>query len=418
MALLDNNPAGHNTVIVREAFQSSANGANETEINFSQFNFVSGEMRVANVSRDGGDGGGDGERHGGSETEGACVLLDGAAVYGAGRPDGWLDVMSRYACPISSGTPAFVVVDLLKVKEGRVALHLDGDGRGGPIYAEGEARTALRLDEYFFTETAAVLAQDANGNRMAEELPFNSANHSRNSRCAHVDLYPIGEFAAPQAVLLHPRCGIGEERVGDGLAVVGGFAAQAGGGYFIVDGLVTAPNRWLVPHSYSKRRFRFVTAAPTDATGGDVRAFVLVPAAAQNRSAPPVVRLSSCSDAIGCGSLSTPLSCSCVELCIGSTLRWAVVRNASLTTLHVVGTCDVPVPTVVIVVVPTSIDAAVHDGVLQGEVFHVDAGMKPFIIASFYHLMGCVGTFHSGKKNGYLFTPTLWASLSVKNEFS
>ena len=38
MELLDNNPAGHNTVIVREAFQSQANGDDETEINFSQFN--------------------------------------------------------------------------------------------------------------------------------------------------------------------------------------------------------------------------------------------------------------------------------------------------------------------------------------------------------------------------------------------
>ena len=145
MELLDNNPAGHNTVIVREAFQSSANGQDETEINFSQFNFVSGRMLVANISR--GDGGG-----GSGDAEAPCVLLDGSAVYGAERPDGWLDVMRRYACPIASvGTHAFLVVDVLRVKEGRVALALDGDGHGGPTYTEGEAHAKLQLDEYFFT---------------------------------------------------------------------------------------------------------------------------------------------------------------------------------------------------------------------------------------------------------------------------
>ena len=29
---------------------------------------------------------------------GACVLLDGSAVYGSLRPDGWLDLMRRYVC--------------------------------------------------------------------------------------------------------------------------------------------------------------------------------------------------------------------------------------------------------------------------------------------------------------------------------
>ena len=28
-----------------------------------------------------------------------CTLLDGSAVYGRNRPDGWLDVMRRYVCP-------------------------------------------------------------------------------------------------------------------------------------------------------------------------------------------------------------------------------------------------------------------------------------------------------------------------------
>ena len=344
---LDNNPAGHNTVIVREAFQSVANGNDEDEINFSQFNWVAGSMSVADVSRN--EGGGGAAR---------CLLLDGSAVYGALRPDGWLDVMRRYACPLvgdnvgSDGGAGFVVLDVLQVKASRAALTLDGDGSGGPTFTEGTAHSSLHIDEYFYTENSAALAQDEHGNKLAQELPWNTAENPRTSRCEHVDVTVVGAEAA--AVLLRPRCGIGEDRDADGVGAVGGFAAAAGGGRFVVDGLVTAPDRWLTPNSYQKRRFRFVTDTPTDA-GGDVRAFALVPAAAHNSSAMPVVRLSSCSDAVGCADLAgpepsaepepsipdgSPIGCSCVELCIGATLRWAVVVQARLVALHVVGICD------------------------------------------------------------------------------
>ena len=332
-------PRSADTVIIREAFQSTANGASETEINFSQFNWISGTMTVANVSRneEGGErGGSDNGGEGGGGSAG-CVLLDGSDVYGAKRPDGWLDTMRRYACPLPTGTAAFVLIDVLQVKANRISLTLDGAGNGGPTYTEGSAHTALHLEEYFHTENAAELAQDASGNPLAQELPFDSTANPRTSRCGHVDLQSITNASA---VLLQPRCGIGNWRGADGVGVIGGFAAAAGG-HFVVDGLVTAPDRWLRPNYYKKRRFRFVTHAPTDSSG-DVRAFVLAPASAQNRSIPPMVTLSSCSADIGCDTVSgaSPLTCSCIELCVGSTLRWAVVRQAELVALHVIGACD------------------------------------------------------------------------------
>ena len=347
MAWLDNNPAGHNTLIVREAFQSAARGDSEDEINFSQFNFVAGQMRVVNVSR-GGDGGGGaggggegggggGERDGGAD---ACVLMDGSDVYGAARPNGWLEVMRRYACPLSEGdTPAFMLLDVLQVKANRTRLTLDGAGRGGPAYTEATpAHAALHCEEFFHTETAAVLATDGSGSPIGQELPFDTEANPRSSRCGHVDVSTLGADAA--SVLLRPRCGLGEHREPDGVASISGFASTGGGGRFVVDGLVTAPDRWLTAHSYKKRRFRFVTEAPTG-VGGDVRAFVLAPAAAHNRSAPPVVRLASCTAAIGCAVGAPLLQCTCIELCAGSVLRWAIVMDAELVALHAVGTCDV-----------------------------------------------------------------------------
>ena len=343
MAWLDNSPAGHNTVIVREAFQSAAHGASEDEINFSQFNFVAGQMRVANVSRrgDGGGGAGGGGRGDGGQGGGgdACILLDGSDVYGAARPDGWLDVMRRYACPLSEGdTPAFMLLDVLKVKANRARLTLDGDGNGGPAYNEATpAHATLHCEEFFYTETAAVLATDGSGSPIAQELPFDTEVNPRSSRCGHVDVSTLGADA--DSVLLRPRCGLGEHRDADGVASISGFASSGGSGHFVIDGLVTAPDRWLTPHSHQKRRFRFVTEAPTG-VGGDVRAFVLAPAAAHNRSAPPVVRLTSCTAAIGCAVGTPLLSCTCIELCTGSVLRWAIVMQAELVALHAVGTCD------------------------------------------------------------------------------
>jgi len=51
-----------------------------------------------------------------------CVILDGSVVYGAARSDGWMELMRRYACPVSDGS--FVLVDILQVKENRSELNL------------------------------------------------------------------------------------------------------------------------------------------------------------------------------------------------------------------------------------------------------------------------------------------------------
>ena len=61
---IDNNPAGHNTVVIREAFgdESGAGGdpngnggsctGNTSDINFSQMNQEVGSISMANVTRD------------------------------------------------------------------------------------------------------------------------------------------------------------------------------------------------------------------------------------------------------------------------------------------------------------------------------------------------------------------------------
>ena len=98
-------------------------------------------------------------------------------MYGALRPDGWLDVMRRYACPLvgdnvgSDGGAGFVVLDVLQVKASRAALTLDGDGSGGPTFTEGTAHSSLHIDEYFYTENSAALARDEQLTRIGQEAP-------------------------------------------------------------------------------------------------------------------------------------------------------------------------------------------------------------------------------------------------------
>lgn len=313
-------PAGHNTIVIREAFQSEANGANETEINFSQLSHRRGEMAVVNISR---------SIDSPASIEDSCVLLDGSDVYGASQPDGWLDVMRRFACPMGA---AYLLVDVLQVKAGRERLVLSGGDHGGPAFTEDSpAHASLHLDEYFYTETASELATDSNGD--AVELPFDSFEHPRTSRCAHVDVAVRGNGSAVQ---LTPRCGISTHRNADGLGLVGGFAA-AGNGHFVYDGLVTAPNRWFTPHYHKKRRFRFVTDEPTTSSG-DVRTFVLAPSDADDRFSPPNLHMQSCSGALEC--VGSVIECTCVDICDGSTLRWVVVTSARLTAVHAVGTCN------------------------------------------------------------------------------
>ena len=137
-AEIDNNPAGHNTVVVREAF---ASGANSEKINFSQMNKgPPGSLTAANVSTNGG---------GGAQGSGECVELDGSTVYGSQRANGWLDLMRRAACPLDAPASssdalsgAILLVDVLRVKANRTALSLYGSLYGGPDSTSHSRRAA------------------------------------------------------------------------------------------------------------------------------------------------------------------------------------------------------------------------------------------------------------------------------------
>jgi len=77
---IDNNPAGHNTVVVREAFA----GSTET-INFSQLNKKgAGSLAHANVSTAL-------PSSPASQAGSDCIELDGSVVYGSQDEGGWLD---------------------------------------------------------------------------------------------------------------------------------------------------------------------------------------------------------------------------------------------------------------------------------------------------------------------------------------
>ena len=123
---IDNNPAGHNTVVVTEAFASPA-----SDVNFAQMNKGEpGVIRHANVSR------GTADRRG-ADSDIGCIELDGSAVYGAGNAGGWLDTMRRFACPLETGG-AIALIDVLGVKRGREPLSIYGATCGvGGVRTEG-----------------------------------------------------------------------------------------------------------------------------------------------------------------------------------------------------------------------------------------------------------------------------------------
>ena len=245
--------------------------------------------------------------------------------------------MRRYSCSIG-GT--FVIVDVLAVKASREPLVLSGGAYNGPGFDEGEtAHSELHLEEYFHVNTDAVMS--GNGNLIsagASQASLGGSEHpftpDSARTCAHVDA-TVKDGGA--SVLLEPRCGMSKGRAPDGSGSISGFAV--GGGGFVYDGLVTSEDRYLTPHYYKLRRFRFV--AP-NAVGvkGDVRAFALASSVPHNRTNVPSVRLSSCAAAIGCpAGDAEPLKCACVEICTAGQLRWAAVTDGHLTGVLVVGTC-------------------------------------------------------------------------------
>ncbi|KAL1503504.1 hypothetical protein AB1Y20_011985 [Prymnesium parvum] len=321
---IDNNPAGHSTVVVKEAFTSTG-----SRINFSQMNKgEAGSISLANVSRDD------------SSDASRCVELDGSVVYGSTRPDGWLDQMRRYACPLDAEAAnrlfpgAILLIDVIRVKQNREPLSIYGATYGGPNFNElAPAGQQLHIEEYFYTDTAATLASDGDGNLIAEELPFNrEALGSGGKWVRHVDV----EVVSPHLVSLTPASGIGAYRDADGIGVVAGYATR--GGNFTYDGVITSVNVWGEEHAYKKRRFRFVGDGPID-SDGDVRAFVLAPSAANQLSLPNVT-LTSCGGALGCASNDAPVLCSCISICIGGDLHWTAVIDGKVKALRRVGNCS------------------------------------------------------------------------------
>ncbi|CAE7628168.1 unnamed protein product [Symbiodinium microadriaticum] len=309
---IDNNPAGHNTLVVREAFKDP-----EERINFSQLHLSAGSLVSSATRVDSG--------------EGECLELDGSVPYGASRTDGWLDVMRRYVCPMSDG--AFVLIDLFAVKRNRTSLNIYGAQYGGPNFDEAEpASRRLHIEEYFHTETSAPLATDSDGNRLAEELEFDRDSDPNAFKwCSHVD--PVVLDAG--SVALYAKCGLGGFRPADGWGFIRGFSVS--GGHFVYDGLVTTVDTWKRPNWLKKRRFRFVGNS-TVGDEGDVRLFVLSPVAA-SQTETPTIALESCADELGCPPNASKLECFCISMCANSVVRWGVLLLGRLHSFTRVGTC-------------------------------------------------------------------------------
>jgi len=256
----------------------------------------------------------------------SCVKMDASQPYGSARPDGWLDVMHRFVCPLVDGSN--ILIDVIKVKENREALSLYGSQYGGPDFNEPTpASQRLTIDEYFYTDTAAEV-EVVDGIPMEKEF-----DRTGIQRCSHVDCHVQDD---PSNIVLSPVCGIGSFRDADGGGLISGISAN-GEGRFEYDGLVTSVDRWLRAHHLKQRRFRFVS---DDTVGpqGDVRVFVLKPYPASEQT--PYTFLSKCSLALGCANDADPVSCTCVQTCLSGIVSWIVVMDNDLTLIETVGSCD------------------------------------------------------------------------------
>jgi len=180
---LDNNPAGYNTVIVREAFPDDS-----TTMNFSQLNVLSGSISEVSPIVD-------------SNNSVRCILSDGSIPYGSARPDGWRSIIKRHFCQFTNVTN--LLLDVLQVKPDREATSLYGSQYGGPDFDEGPvAHPTLTLDEYFYTYTETDV--EVIDGIAQEVLPY---DRNGVNRCSHVDVdVEVGDGGG--SVVLNPVCGI------------------------------------------------------------------------------------------------------------------------------------------------------------------------------------------------------------------
>jgi hypothetical protein len=270
--------------------------------------------------------------------------MDGSEVYGAGRHDGWLEVMKRYVCELgpevsNGGDGSSLILDLIQTKDNRTELYLFGSQYGGPDFSEpSPASRRLTVDEYFYVDTDADIQVDENGTA-TEVLPFN-----RDSKrwCSHVDVEHLDSGNnETSTIALKPVCGIGGYRKADGMGIISGISlAASSSGSFEYDGLVTTVDRWMKPNSFQKRRFRFVSSQSVG-TEGDVRAFVLSPSLSSSRFQTFPVTLENCSMEYCVGDLpmDRPIECSCLRICTGNVLKRVIILQGDLSDVEIVGDC-------------------------------------------------------------------------------
>eukprot|EP00040_Diaphanoeca_grandis_P036213 m.230153 g.230153 ORF g.230153 m.230153 type:complete len:1340 (-) comp33572_c0_seq14:24-4043(-) len=254
---LDNNPAGHNTVIINEAFQDE-----DEQVNWSQENFVRGTTELV------------------QGTNLDCSHLDGSKVYGSERRDGWLDSMHRWTC--SFGLGHFIVIDSFAVKHNRdVMVRNSGEYGGVPMFNESTRHTRLTIDEYFHaphwlngqSELDGVDVVDLNDTML--EFTQSTARW-----CHHTDITVVDNHT----VLLKSRCGFDNDENKEAAGLIKAWSSR--GGHFVHDGLKSVGDRWGVPKLHQQRfRFRGDTTVGSE---GDVRAFVLA-SMAPDTPAPNVV---------------------------------------------------------------------------------------------------------------------------------
>ena len=252
LAFPDNNPVGHNTLVIREAFAE-----NSDEINFSQLSHEVGTI---------------------AKLEGlelSCMHLDGGAIYGANRKNGFLRYMHRWACGVTGGS--FVIVDSFATQFDRQPLEVYGAQHGGPNFNEGDrsaggnqSQSLLTVDEHF--HTPSWLQGTDTAGMTEEDMVFNfSAGHCNSASRQHTTVEIVGSRRA----VLRSRCGIGpgaSHIEGDAVGEIVGWSA-AGGGSFVDDGLTNATDQ-LLALTLHQHQFRFQGAAPVGPEG-DTRVFLM-----------------------------------------------------------------------------------------------------------------------------------------------
>ena len=348
----DNNPSGHNTVIVREAYLDDSE-----DINYSQMTHEEGT-----TSFDNGDG------NGGSDDSGIvpCIHLDGSNVYGATVPNGWFQYMQRWACPFPGDGGHYMIVDTFAVKPNRTTLYKYGsiNTDGFDFQESGDhVRTELTVDEYFHSPTwlngrdISVMSEEQMkfpANRAENEVAYKAAIQNCNvliaqgtfsgtvKECTDAE----GLWSSNNAQHVEPQLVFAEEAGGGGgngsskstvveLVSKTGFDSDSmaegdavgrmrgwsmHGGHFVVDGLATGVERW-GSSTLHQHRFRYVSDANLT-VDGDMRAFLLTTARAPDT--PPPTWLQGCGDGREW----------CVSACVG-TVRMDV--SLAETTIEVDG---------------------------------------------------------------------------------